>query len=61
MYNKNYGVIEANGDIVLEFTGEGSVYKNIENFEAKEGVCYIAESGVGDYHEEGTYCTQLYY
>lgn len=53
MYNKNYGLIKGNGDIVLEFSGEGKVYKNVENFEAKEGVCYVAENGVGDYHEDG--------
>lgn len=52
IYNKNYGIIDTDGSVKLEFSGEGMVYKNIENFNSKEGVCYMAENDVGEYHED---------
>ena len=37
------GEIKEDGTVVKEYYGQGLIYKNFKNFEAKQGPCYIAE------------------
>ena len=37
------GEIREDGTVVKEYYGQGLIYKNFKNFEAKQGPCYIAE------------------
>lgn len=39
------GKILEDGTVEKEYCGQGNIYKNGENFEKKEGICYIGEYG----------------
>jgi hypothetical protein len=54
-YEKYGELIIENGivkDVLTEFSGNGTIYKDMEKFHNKKGVCYISEYGIEEFDEK---------
>lgn len=46
------GKILEDGTIEKEYSGQGFIYKNDENFENKTGICYVSEYGASNVQDD---------